>query len=212
MQTPEEIKAALDAKNSGLDPNATHSDDEAQVAKKPDADLAALLEKAKHDRKQANAEAIAAKKIAEDALARLKAIDDKDKSELQRLQEVNTAADARAKELLAQNAELVRKNLVVNARVPDQYQDAVSLMLETAQRQDKDLDVGKWFEGMKAKSPALFDINAEPVKATAGGPARHSSGLSKEMAELNAQIDAARKAGNRDLVFSLSHQKQRMEQ
>lgn len=103
-----------------------------------------------------------------------------------------------------------RKLLVVNSGVPAQYQDAVSTMLEIAEKGDKDLDVKKWFEALKEKSPALFDgaPQHEQPKGTAGGPQGRTSAASKTLVELDKKIADALKAGDNNLAFLLNQEKQ----
>ncbi len=113
-----------------------------------------------------------------------------DKSELEKVQGQLADLTVKLETAITNLAEQDRTIAVTEARVKPEYVETVATMLEKAKAVNKDLDVPKYFEGLKEKSPVLFGEAApEPAVDTSGGPAAQGD----SDAATNAQIDALEK-------------------
>lgn len=155
-------------------------------------DLEEKLSKAVRDRRQANAEAQAAKQQLDQALKRLREYEDRDKSEQQRLSEAAEAASKRAEELARKAAEAEMKLSLVEDGVPREMLDYAFFEMSRASAGDG-FDRGEWIKEFKKRAPFVFAAKHAVPTGTAGPPPGGAVSdkqakideLTKEIARLN---------------------------
>ena len=138
-------------------------------------------------KRKANAEAVAAKKRAEAAEARLKEIEDKDKSALELAQAAAEDAKKRAEAAEARLSKVALTNKVMAQGATGPHADYVAYMFEQASAAD-DFDEGAFFSALREAQPYLFGGPAKPPAPASGAPGSPQSGAGgSKKAELEAR-------------------------
>jgi hypothetical protein len=167
---------------------------------------------ANKEAKTANAAHAAENAKREKLEAKIKAIEDANKTEQQLAIE---RAEAKAKQAEAEKTALIdelasqrRKNEVIAAGVHEGYRDMAMTHIETLQRADPNLNVAEALEGMKKTHGALFN-GGSPAGATAkGGPS--STQANEVTSAINAIEEKLKDNPNHPETFELRRRLQHL--
>jgi hypothetical protein len=185
MPTPEEIKAAQDAAAAEALVAKAKADEEAAALAAGNPPVDPKVQELINQKRHANKEAVEAKKRADAAEAKLKAIEDAQKTEQQRIAEENTALKARLEVQEKANAQQTRINAALKAGAGSEYADLVAFKLESMGLDPNDVEA---MDALKKSLPNLFgQAQRAPAPASAGGgPGNGSAAQQKKAAEIEA--------------------------
>ena len=199
-QAAADAQAALDAKaaedaKSGLDVDAANAE----------------LKKVRAEAAKHRTEKNAAEKREAAALARLKDIDDKDKTETERAQAALIESEAKLAEVNASLSQVNRTNKVLANGVRGEDADYVASKYAAASSAEG-FDEGAFFATLKEAQPYLFGV-VEAAKAPASGApgAAGGAGAGGKKAEIEAAMRALEekrlelRTGNRPGKLRLEH-------
>jgi hypothetical protein len=164
------------------------------------ADLVALNERLLAQKRAANREAVEAKKRAEALEAKVKAYEDAQKTEAEKLQAAAAAAAKRAEAAEQRARILEHQTHAADAGVLGQYRKfAVSALTEQLEA-DPDTDPVEFFKALKSSHPAMYETPKGAAARTAGGsppePGR-TSDLDRQIKEHEEALAAERDANTK---------------
>ncbi len=121
------------------------------------------------DRNKKGRKLSTAQKELDEALAKLKEIDDKDKSDLDKEREKREEAEKKLLDALSSAASTNRVNTALSQGIVSKFAKHAASDLSDAIEANENLDPEKWWEDYKTNNPELYGT-AKPLPTGGGGP------------------------------------------